>query len=82
MSNRYFTGAGVDTDTKKAMELWESAAEKGDTEALYLLGLCHTGIGAGEGENVQTSRIITLSVFRCTCCLHLHRYSCHPYVVV
>ena len=50
---RYFTGAGVDTDTKKAMELWESAAEKGDTEAVYLLGLCYTGIGAGEGGNVR-----------------------------
>ena len=53
VTTRYFTGAGVDANTEKAMELWESAAQKGDTEAIYLLGLCYTGIGAGEGKNVQ-----------------------------
>lgn len=61
MMGRHFTGAGVDTDTKKAMELWESAAAKGDTEAIYLLGLCYTGIGAGEGENVTSAHPLTHS---------------------
>ena len=51
LGQAYFTGAGVEeTNTKKAMELWESAASKGDTEAVYLLGLCYTGVGIG-GEN-------------------------------
>jgi TPR repeat protein len=70
LGQAYFTGAGVEeTDTKKAMELWESAASKGDTEAVYLLGLCYTGVGIG-GENAVEKdlaavrkRLLCLAIF-------------------
>jgi hypothetical protein len=32
---------GLAEDKAKGVELWGRAAEKGDTESLYILGLCH-----------------------------------------
>ena len=50
LGQKYFTGGdgACEQDTAKALELWEGAAETGEKEALYILGLCYTGVGAGD----------------------------------